>query len=178
MRFYRVPHRSRYAPDFEYACWRGGHGRPLLLGYAGSYGFDAAHTTVVKLADPVGTRPSSVIAWVQRIEGHANSQTLRSGDVRTGRLLHESGPPGEGYAVATDRSLFVVSPTGSLGWWGWGGAIDRKGHYTGPQGIWTADDSGEHLIEEPEELSEPGLTWAAGNLYWTADGRPHSLSLP
>ena len=100
IRFYHLPHRSRYAPDFEYACWRGGHGR------------------------------------------------------------------------------FVVSPTGSLGWWGWGGAIDRKRQYTGPQGIWTVDDSGEHLIEAPEELSEQGLTWAGGNLYWTADGRAHSLPLP
>lgn len=178
IRFYRVPHRSRYAPELEFACWRPGGDAPLLLGYAGSYGFNAAHTTVVKLADPAGTEPSSVIAWVQRIEGHVESQTLRSGDVRTGRLLHESGPTGKGYAVDIDRGLFAVSPTGSLGWFGHGGPIGRKGQYTGPNGIWTVDASGEHLIEATETLSERGLVWGGGSLYWIVEGQGHSTPLP
>lgn len=170
IRLYRVPTHSRLAPQLEYACWRAGGSRPLLLGYAGSFGFDAAHTTLLKLAPRSGPRSSSVIAWVQRTEGHSNSMSLRSGDVRKGKLIHETAPAGDGDTLGSlVRGYFIVTPTGSLAWFGRGGPVDAKGEHTGPEGVWTFDAEGEHLLSAGEWIAGP-LRWSAGTLYWTLEG--------
>ncbi len=122
IRIYRVPTHSRLAPDREYACWRHGGKASLFLGYAGSFGWNAAHTTLLKLAPQAGPEPSNVVAWVQRTEGTRQSMSLRSGDVRTGRLIHQTAPPGEGDTIsALERGYFIVTPTGLLAWYGKGG---------------------------------------------------------
>jgi hypothetical protein len=170
IRLYRVPTRSRLAPQLEYACWRAGGSKPLLLGYAGSFGFDAAHTTLLKVAPQVGSRPSSVIAWVQRTEGQSNSMSLRSGDVRTGKLIHETAPAGEGNTIDTgERGYFIVTPAGSLAWFGRGGPVNAAGEHTGPEGVWDFDAEGEHLLGTGEWIARP-LRWSAGTLYWTLEG--------
>jgi hypothetical protein len=170
IRVYRVPTHSRLAPDLEYACWRHGGRASLRLGYAGSFGFDAAHTTLLKLAPQTGSQPSSVVAWVQRTEGHSNSMSIRSGDVRTGRLIHETAPPGEGNTLDTlARGYFIVTPSGSLAWYGKGGPVNAQGEHTGPEGVWTFDAQGEHLLAAGEWIAKP-LKWSAGILYWTLEG--------
>jgi hypothetical protein len=172
IRVYRVPTHSRLAPDLEYACWRHGGRASLRLGYAGSFGFDAAHTTLLKLAPQTGPQPSSVVAWVQRTEGHSNSMSIRSGDVRTGKLIHETAPPGEGDTLDTlERGYFIVTPSGSLAWFGRGGPVNAKGEHTGPEGVWTLDAQGEHLLAAGEWIAKP-LKWSAGTLYWTLEGPP------
>jgi hypothetical protein len=169
LRIYHLPTHSRLAPYRAYACWRHGGRASLALGYDGWYGYDAAHTTLIKHAQ-TGAHPSSVIAWVQRTEGHSNSMSLRSGDVRTGRLIHETAPPGEGDTLSSlVRGYFVVTTTGSLAWFGKGGPVDRNGEHTGPEGVWTFDAHGEHLLAAGEYISKP-LKWAAGTLYWTLEG--------
>jgi hypothetical protein len=170
IRVYRLPSHSRIAPYRAYACWRHGGRASLALGYDGSYGFNAAHTTLIKLAPGTGEQPSSVIAWVQRIEGHSNSMSLRSGDVRTDRLIHETAPPGSGDTLnVLERGFFIVTPTGSLAWFGKGGPVDGDGRHTGPEGVWTFDADGEHLLAAGEFISKP-LRWSAGTLYWTLEG--------
>ena len=173
IRFYRVPTHSRIAPDLEYACWRLGGGHPLLLGYAGWLnGLVAAHITLVTLAPQTGAQPSSVIAWLQRTEGRhpVNTLSLMSGNVRTGRLIHRTAPLGMGDVPAwMVRGYFIVTPTGSLGWFGPGGPVDAKGENSGPEGIWTFDAHGEQLLRTGEWTARP-LTWSAGTLYWTLEG--------
>jgi hypothetical protein len=177
IRFYRVPTHSRIAPDLEYACWRQGGRAPLLLGFAGTWGLVAAHTTLVTLAAPIGPRPSSVIAWVQRTEtGHSESISLRSGDVRTGKLIHETAPPGKGDLLdATVHGYFIVTPAGSLAWFGRGGPVDFKGENTGAEGVWSFDGQGEHLLGAGGWIARP-LRWVAGTLYWSLEG--HDAATP
>jgi hypothetical protein len=170
IRVYRVPTHSLLAPDREYACWRHGGRASLWLGFAGSYGWNAAHTTLLKLAPQTGHAPSSIVAWVQRTEGDHDSMSLRSGNVRTGKLIHETAPPGEGDTISTlESGYFIVTPSGSLAWFGKGGPVDGEGRHTGPEGVWTLDAHGEHLITTGEWTAKP-LRWSAGTLYWTIEG--------
>jgi hypothetical protein len=170
IRVYRVPTHNRLAPDLEYACWRHGGRASLRLGFAGSFGWNAAHTTLLKLAPQTGSEPSSVIAWVQRTEGTHQSMSLRSGDVRTGKLIHQTAPPGTGDTIsALERGYFIVTPAGSLAWYGKGGPVDGHGEHTGPEGVWRFDAQGEHLLAAGEWIAKP-LRWSAGILYWTIEG--------
>jgi hypothetical protein len=71
--------------------------------------------------------PSSVIAWVQRTEGHSDSMSLRSGDVRTGKLIHQTAPPGDGDTLDTpERGYFIVTPYRFAGVV-WQGRSSRRG---------------------------------------------------
>jgi hypothetical protein len=96
--------------------------------------------------------------------------SIRSGDVRTGRLIHETAPPGKGDTLDTlERGYFIVTPSGSLAWFGRGGPVNAEGEHAGPEGVWTFDAQGEHLLAAGEWIAKP-LKWSAGILYWTLEG--------
>ena len=55
--------------------------------------------------------------------------------------------PGKGDSLGFEsHGAFVVTPTGSLGWFGRGGPVDRLGRNTGSEGVWTFDASGDILM--------------------------------
>jgi hypothetical protein len=90
--------------------------------------------------------------------------SLRSGDVRAGKLIHETAPPGEGNTIDTlARGYFIVTPAGSLAWFGRGGPLNADGEHTGPEGVWDFDAEGEHLLGAGEWIARP-LRWSAGTL--------------
>lgn len=175
IRIYRAPSHRELAPLFEYACWRP-TGRSLLLGYTGSNELLAARISHVTLAAPsAATSHSSILAWEQTsTTATSASLSIMSGDVRTGRVIHETAPRGAGDLEARQ---FIVTPVGSLAWVGRGGPVDANGQNTGPLGVWAFGPQGEGLLAGLTE--EPGpLTWAGGVLSWSLGARSLSAPLP
>jgi hypothetical protein len=178
IRVYRVPSHSQLAPLLEYACWRA-TGRALLLGYSGTNELLAAHISHITLAAPgVPSSASSVLAWEQTaVTATSSSQSLLSGNVRTGRLIHQTAPRTEGQL---QTSRFIVTPSGSLAWIGKGGALEAEGQNSGAFGVWAFGAHGQQLLAPvaEAEASQVPLSWADGALSWSIDGQPTTAPLP
>jgi hypothetical protein len=178
IRVYRVPSHSQLAPLLEYACWRA-TGRTLLLGYSGTSELLAAHVSHITLAAPlVPSSASSVLAWEQTtVTATSSSQSLMSGNVRSGRLIHQTAPRTEGQLRA---NRFIVTPTGSLAWIGKGGALESAGQNSGAFGVWAFGPHGQQLLAPAHEAEAPQvqLGWADGTLSWSIGGQPATAPLP
>jgi hypothetical protein len=188
IRVYRVPSHSQLAPLLEYACWRA-TGRTLLLGYSGTNELLAAHVSHITLAAPAAPSPtsasasapspaSSVLAWEQTtVTATSSSQSLLSGNVRSGRLIHQTAPRTEGQ-LRTSR--FIVTPSGSLAWIGKGGALEANGQNSGAFGVWAFGPHGQQLLAPVPEAEAPQLQlgWSDGALNWSIGGQPATAPLP